>query len=153
MSEIAMAASSRRKMLAAMGVGGLGAIVAGAAGSGAALLRGEGDSSSRSALPPIFLADGSFDHWQRAIGMSFAVAGSGALLTLTAVNKFNSPGKRPAEATRAEAFAAVFESEENVPIQGNRTYRMATRLAAPLDIHLGPRVASGGKSLFLAVFN
>jgi hypothetical protein len=85
--------------------------------------------------------------------MSFAVVGSGVRLTLTAVKKLDSPGKRPANLGRAEAFAAVFESQSEVPIEGNRTYRMATRLAAPLDIHLGPRVAAGGKALFLAIFN
>lgn len=146
-----MAASTRRKMLAAMGVGGLGAIVAGTAGSGAALLRGDGDSGT--VLPPIHLAGGTFEQWQRAVGMSFAVAGSGARLALVAVEKLQSEGKRPAGVARAEAFAAVFESEAEAPIDGNRIYRMATRLAAPLDIHLGPRIAAGGKSLFLAVFN
>ena len=148
------AAADRRAMLGLIGIGGLGAVVAGAAATRPSLL---GTSSSSYwdsvALPPLSLADGALDHWQRAVGMRFSVGGTAAILTLRAVKPLRSAGERPAGVTRSHAFAAVFEAPLDAPIQGNRTYRLATRLVAPLDVHLGSAVAAGAASQFLAIFN
>ena len=144
------AAADRRNMLGLIGIGGLGAVLAGAAATGPSLL---GTSRDGVTLPPLSLADGALDQWQRAVGMRFSVGGTAAILTLRAVKPLHSAGERPAGVTRSHAFAAVFEAPIDAPIQGNRTYRLATRLVAPLDVHLGSAVAAGAASQFLAIFN
>ncbi|PSJ38352.1 DUF6916 family protein [Allosphingosinicella deserti] len=153
MTEILNAvAADRRNMLGLIGIGGLGAVLAGAAATRPSLLSSSSSKDSV-ALPPLSLADGALDHWRRAVGMRFSVGGTAAILTLRAVKPLLSAGERPASVTRSHAFAAVFEAPANAPIEGNRTYRLATRLVAPLDVHLGSAVAAGAASQYLAIFN
>ena len=99
---------------------------------------------------PSSLHDAELASWQGIVGHSFRLSGGGRA-RLVAVEPLPSKGRRPT-ATRAGAFAAVFETAPGT-IEDDRTYRLTSALLPPVDVHFGPAVAAGARARHIAVFN
>jgi hypothetical protein len=139
------AAPTRRRLLAAAGLG-----VAGIAAGGAAAAKTRtGTASSISATGsglPYSLRNGGLAEWSSLVGESFAVGRSGAVVKLIAVSAFPTGGRRPASLPRSHAFAAHFETRSHLP---EGIYRLAHGLFSSVDVHLAPVL----KNRLTAVFN
>jgi hypothetical protein len=94
------------------------------------------------------------DDWSRAVGESFKVAGENGSSTLKLVNvkPLLSKGKRPAEVSRQQAFAAVFEADGSAPA-GDRMYELQHGAMSSVNLHVGQAVQAGSRSQLVAVFN
>ena len=153
MTKQASTVFSRRRMLAALGIGGAAAAAVAAPPlplswtrkpAGAGWWNGFGGSLER----------GAMDEWRSQIGASFAVeteAGT-ASLKLVKVQPLNSTGRRPSSLGRDRAFAAVFEAEGGAPA-GDRTYALAHESHGTVDVFMSAPYAAGSKARLEAVFN
>jgi hypothetical protein len=144
---------TRRRILAALGLGGAAAAVAApplplswtrkpdAIGS---WWDGSGGS----------LETGAMDAWRSKVGSSFTVEGENgrAILKLIEVQALESKGRRPSSLARERAFAAGFEAQGTAPA-GDRTYTVANDADGRMDIFVGPANLSGPKPRLEAVFN
>lgn len=99
---------------------------------------------------PASLHDAELATWQGIVGHSFRLSGGGRA-RLVAVESLPSSGRRP-RATRAGAFAAIFETAPGA-IEDDKTYRLTSALLPPVHVHFGPAVAAGRAARHIAVFN
>ena len=86
------------------------------------------------------LATAGVSEWNSRVGNNFVLLGASreVLLRLTAVNPFPSLGERPADVSRKQAFAAVFDSGRvRLPAQ-DRIYRIGHIRYGEMDIFLKP---------------
>jgi hypothetical protein len=148
-------AVSRRNILAlaALGVGGLGAMAASALNRNWFTRDGRGGSSWWDGRPRP-LAQAGLDEWSRQVGSPFELATeSGAsMFKLVAVTPLPSQGERPEQVTRDRAFLAVFEGTGASSAPGNRTYA-ARHATGAFDIFVGAADHSGPRPTLGAVFN
>lgn len=144
---------TRRRILAALGLGGAAAATIAAPPLPLSWTRKSAAGSwwDRSAGS---LAHGAMDEWRSQIGSSFLVDGENgrATLKLVAVQPLNSKGRRPRSLGRDRAFAAVFEADGQGP-SGDRTYSVDHQSRGKIDIFMGAANLSGAKPRLEAVFN
>ena len=92
--------------------------------------------------------------WRALVGERFSVAGlPGAPMRLVAVEPVASGGPRPSDVCRAEGFAAIFETGSGRAPEGDATYWLGHRSAAPMPVHLGLKAEVAGKAQLVAIFN
>lgn len=144
---------SRRRILAALGLGGAGAAVVAAPPLPLSWTR-KADSGTWWDRSGGSLERGAMDEWRGQLGTSFSVDGeNGATsLKLVKVHPLNSKGRRPSELGRDRAFAAVFEAEGSAPA-GDRTYALAHDAHGTVDVFMTAANRAGAKMRLEAVFN
>lgn len=144
---------TRRRILAALGLGGAAAATVAAPPLPLSWTRKSSAGSwwERSGGS---LAHGAVDEWRSQIGARFVVQGENgeATLRLVKVQELNSKGRRPASLGRDRAFAAMFEAEGAAPA-GDRTYTMAHEAHGSIDVFMGAANHSGPRPRLEAVFN
>jgi hypothetical protein len=145
--------SSRRKLLANLGLGGVGIVASSWAGPAAAF----GSASPLTSLMPGLtgsLQNSGLRQWSSAVGSVFLVQGeSGPVaMTLTSVKTLSAPSVRPA-GLRAESFALVFQGTGARMPAGNRTYAFQQSGGSQLRLFVGAKTAVGTKAQFVAIMN
>lgn len=148
---------SRRRMIAGL------AGVAAAGGFGAWALP-VGWYEQRKALVPASwwrrrnwtLATAGIREWTSQVGRSFVILGAHRelRLKLVEVRPFPSPGERPPEVSRDQAFAAIFDlvSRGRMANQ-DRIYRLASVRYGEMRVFLKPCGNAANPRRFEAVFN
>lgn len=144
---------TRRRILAALGLGGAAAATIAAPPLPLSWTRKPAAGSwwDRSGGS---LQHAAIDEWRGQIGASFRVdaENGSATLRLVKVQELNSKGRRPASLGRDRAFSAVFEAEGSAPT-GDRTYEVAHQDHGTMNIFMGAANLSGPKPRLEAVFN
>jgi hypothetical protein len=144
---------SRRRILAALGLGGAAAAVSAAPPLPLSWTR-KADGGSWWDRSRGSLERGAMEEWRSQVGTSFSVDGeNGATsLKLVKVEPRNSKGRRPSSLGRDRAFAAVFEADGNAPA-GDRTYALAYDGHGTVDVFMTGANRAGSKMVLEAVFN
>jgi hypothetical protein len=146
----------RRKLLMALGAGGLSAAaVASPALQLAALPAGGAGDSTWWNRMFFSLRNGGAGEWSSVVGQVFSIESEiGSVPTLLGgVKPFRSPGLRPGECSRAKAFGVWFNTAPDRAPEGDRTYRLTHPTYPPLDIFLSAGVKMPRGVRFEAVFN
>lgn len=131
---------SRRNLLVGVGVSAAAAAYA-APGVPLSLL----PSSDRAGRPSPWtrqywtLESAGPAEWRRQIGRSFYITGDGLTrwVVLAQVESFASPGKRPTDVGRKEAFSVLFEAPRPLPFKRERIYTVGNNLYRGMQIFLG----------------
>ena len=139
------AASSRREFVIAAGAGA--AIAATPAWAASPALAGPAPQTALGLLAGAAMAD-----WQQRVGDLFVEGESGAKLTLVAVEPVTAGGRRPGGLRRRHGFTALFETACPGAPAGDTIYALRRPRQGSLALHLGPRVAAGPTSRYVAVF-
>jgi hypothetical protein len=146
--------SSRRKLLANLGLGGAGLVASSWAGSASAL----GTISPLANLLPNLsgsLQTSGLRQWSGAVGSTFLVLGEAGpvAMILAAVKPLSAPGVRPA-GLRTESFTLIFEGAAGPKIPaGDQTYTFQQSGGNQLRLFVGAKVAVGTKAQLIAVMN
>jgi hypothetical protein len=142
---------TRRKLLAGLG-GGAAAVAAGATGLSLSW-SSTGSKNAAGWWDRTFLSlrNGSTADWLRVAGETF-VLGSGAALKVVLVRNVPSPGARPKNVARKQAFSVTFEAVGKAP-PGDRTYEIAHPTYGKLPIYFGPATPHKQVTRFVALFN
>ena len=101
------------------------------------------------------LATAGSREWTRLLGGAFVLFAGGReiRLWLSEVNALPSPGTRPPEVSRKQAFVAVFDSRGvRLPVE-DRIYRVAHVRYGDLQVYLKPFGDPSRPNLMEAVFN
>ena len=92
--------------------------------------------------------------WRALVGERFSVAGlPGAPMRLVAVEPVVAGGRRPRHVCRRQGFAAIFETGNGTAPDGDATYWLGHRSAAPTPVHLGLKADVAGRARLVAIFN
>ena len=149
--------TSRRAVLAGLGLGALAM-----AGAGSALSiqwaakMNKKEASWWDALYPS-LRNGGISQWSALVGQWFYFKGGPAgyaAYQVREVKPLASKGKRPPECTRSQAFSVTFQTRNpKRAIPGNIMVEIAHERYPSLPIFVSEAALIGGKSVLVAVFN
>ena len=158
MSEGETRTTSRRMVLAGLGIGALAMAGAGSALSieWAARMNTKKTASWWDALYPS-LRNGGISQWSELVGQWFYFKGGPggfAAYQVREVKPLASKGTRPPECTRHQAFAVTFQTWNLTrATPGNMMVEIAHERYPSLPIFVGDAARIGDKSMLVAVFN
>ena len=148
---------SRRRLLAGLGAGAVGAAAAAAPMlSFRAVDSGAGRRDSWWNRTFLALHSAGFSEWSAVVGETFNLSTrNGAhLLRVAAVTAFPRSGRRPVELGRSQAFSVVFETVTGPALPArDSVYQLVHRSYPSMPIYMGAPFRVGQKTRLVAVFN